>query len=310
MNFTENIKKKLSLVDKEAGRPGAGHSRRGHLEDMMQTKHVTIITLLVLLVFAGGTFLQGQERFMLNQEDAPKFRLAKQLFQSGQQYMVNEKYMNAEKAFTDCLKHFPKYSYADYALAQIYYQQKKYTLALIHIQNAKESYKFIAKLGAAAQTEYIMKLRDQKMKLSEDMQRNEDRFQFVKNHPTMSEEEKAAETINLRGHIRHSEQTITRIQERTLTPIAKGTDVPGGYYYVHGNVFFKVKRYKDALDQYLEAVKAEPTFGDAYNNIANLYFLARNYHKAMHYVNKAEKNGAEVHPNFKNDILVAIKKQQ
>ncbi len=276
----------------------------------MQRKHVTILTLLVVMVFAGGIVLQGQQRFMLNQEDAPKFRIAKQLFQSGQQYLTAEKYMNAEKAFKDCLEHFPKYSYAHYALAQIYYQQQKYPPALTHIQEAKKSYDYIAKLGAAAQTEYISKLRDQKQKLREDIMRNKERLAFVKNHPTMSREAKQQEIVNLEGFIRHAEHTVTRIQERTLTPIAKGTDVPGGYYYVHGNVYFKVKRYKDALDQYLQAVKAEPTFGDAYNNIANLYFLARNYQKAMHYVNKAEKNGAEVHPNFKNDILKGIKQQQ
>ncbi len=274
---------------------------------------LSVFISILALVVTGGVLLQGQQRFMLNQEEASQFRLAKQLFQSGKQYLAKERFINAEKAFKTCLEKFSRFSYADYALAQIYYQQKKYSQALEHIKKAKKSYEFIAKLGASAQMEYLDKLREQKQTLQD---QGLDLKQYVDNARRNSvadggdgnaETKKSAlRFLSSRDNLQHGQTTIGRIDQRTLTPVAKGTDIPGGYYYIHGNILFKVKRFRAAMDQYMKAVKIEPTFGDAYNNIANLYFMARQYGKAKSYLEKAEKNGGKVNAGFKQAIQKAL----
>ncbi len=282
------------------------------------TRQRLLSGFMALMLLLGGTMLlSAQQRFMLNQEEAQQFRLAKQLFHKGQQLLSKEKMKKAEKAFKDCLEHFPKYSHADYALAQIYYDGKNYPLAIQHVENAKKSYPYVSQLGANSQLEYLSKLRQQKDQLRESIRQMKERLQQVKEQSRSSSSgsssgssENASATqaaSELEHNIRHAEQTVTRINDRLREPIAKGTGIPGGYYYVHGNIYFKLKKYRDAMNEYLAAVKAEPTHGMAYNNIANLYFMARQYNKALYYVQKAEKHGAKVHPDFKKAILKSLK---
>ena len=60
--------------------------------------------------------------------------------------------------------------------------------------------------------------------------------------------------------------------------------------------------------QYLEAIKINPQHGNAYNNLANLYFMAKQYQKALDCLNKAEANGAEIKPELKKATLKALEK--
>ena len=62
------------------------------------------------------------------------------------------------------------------------------------------------------------------------------------------------------------------------------------------------------LEQYQETVKINSKHGDAYNNLANLYYMDEKYQQALDYLNLAEKYGAKIHPEFKKAILKAIKK--
>ena len=73
-------------------------------------------------------------------------------------------------------------------------------------------------------------------------------------------------------------------------------------------MFFEKKDYPAALDQYLKAVDVDPKHGNSYNNIANLYYMGREYEKAREYLAKAEANGAKINPAFKDAIAKALNK--
>ena len=47
----------------------------------------------------------------------------------------------------------------------------------------------------------------------------------------------------------------------------------------------------------------------AHINLANLYYMAKQYQKARDHLSKAEENGAEVNPKFKQAILKALEKK-
>jgi len=270
-------------------------------------KQVTISVPLVLIVFfllMGGYFIFGQQRYMLNEGEAPKFKLAKQLFQKGQQLLLKEKYNKAIKPFKECLKIFPKFAHADYYLAQISYKNGDFLGALVHIETAKENYDYLSKLGVNTQLEYFDRLRSQKMELKErltDMKARLDRL-LARGNPMAY----AAQIAELRAQIASAEQSIRMIDDRLRKPIPDEAKMPADYYYHHGNILFKLKRYGDAFSQYLEAVKTDPCHINSLTNLANLKFMARKYQDALSYLEKAEKCGGKVNPKFKEAILAAM----
>jgi tetratricopeptide (TPR) repeat protein len=69
-----------------------------------------------------------------------------------------------------------------------------------------------------------------------------------------------------------------------------------------------LKKYSEALNRYLETVKTDPTHGSAYNNLANLYYMARKYQQALFYLQKAESCGAKINPRFKQTLYKAMRK--
>jgi tetratricopeptide (TPR) repeat protein len=93
-----------------------------------------------------------------------------------------------------------------------------------------------------------------------------------------------------------------------MPAVQKEEEIPADYFYLHGNIFFKIKRYKEAHEQYQEAIKINPKHGNAYNNLANLYYIAKQYQKALDCLNLAEAHGAKINPEFKKAILKAIEK--
>lgn len=78
--------------------------------------------------------------------------------------------------------------------------------------------------------------------------------------------------------------------------------VPAEYFFLHGNVLLRTKRYDEAVVQYDEALKRNPAYADAANNLASLWYSARQYGKAKAVVEKAEAAGAVLNPELKKAI--------
>lgn len=266
------------------------------------------VVLAVFFVLAGFHNVTAQKRFLMNQQEAQKFKIAKQLFQKGRDFMSKNKLQMAEKYFKDCLGHFPKFSHADYALAQIYYQHNNIPLALDHITRAKITYPELAKLGADVELEYIAQLRQERERLKQVIMEVDQQLKNME-HMTLSPEQRRQMWVDLTDRKAKAENTMRQIDEKTRKPVAKTTDIPADFYYMHGNVFFKAKRFMDALKQYQEAIRLDPAHGGAYNNLANLHFMARKYQKALFYLDKAESNGFKVKPQFRETIKQSMKQQ-
>ncbi|MCP5106577.1 MAG: tetratricopeptide repeat protein [bacterium] len=75
--------------------------------------------------------------------------------------------------------------------------------------------------------------------------------------------------------------------------------VPANYFYSHGNILYKLKRYKESIQQYVEVIRRDPNHGGAYNNLANLFYLAGKKDTASLCLNQAEACGFKVNPRFK-----------
>lgn len=257
--------------------------------------------ILLMLLLTGGDFVFGQKRFMLNEGDAEKFKLATRLFQKGEQLFTKGKFKKAEEAFMECLEKFPDHANADYYLARLRYQQNDLPGALQRIENAKKNYEVIASLGVSSQMEYMEKLRLQKQAL-------EDEINTLKQMVLSSSNNSTGARDRTESEISKRETTLQLLKDRLNSPVPDEKQIPAAFYYVHGNILFKMRKYKESLDEYLEAVKVDPTHSNAYVNLANLYFMGKQYEKALFYLKKAEDCGATVDPRFKQALYKAMRK--
>jgi tetratricopeptide (TPR) repeat protein len=97
-------------------------------------------------------------------------------------------------------------------------------------------------------------------------------------------------------------------QSRSQEDKAETYAIPAEYSYLHGNLLIRQKRFEEALAEYEKAIVAEPKHGKALNNIANIYYMGRQYDKALAYIERAESVGAPVNPDFKKAVLKALGK--
>lgn len=266
-----------------------------------------IPVLIVVFFLLAVSTVWGQERFMLNDGESARFKLAKSLFDKGKLLLAEGKLDRAERSFAKSLEVFPKYSHAAYHLGQIYYKKRNYLKALENVELAKKHFKYIATFGVNSQLEYLSRLREQRKNLWEEVTDMQYRIDS-KNFKGRTQEEKYVEYSELRGKVNSGKETIRRIDELLRTPVVEEAKMPADYFYLHGNILFCLKKYQDAYFQYLEAVRIEPCYVDAYTNLANLNYIGRRYEEALAYLEKAEKCGSGVDEKFKRTVLKAMGK--
>jgi tetratricopeptide (TPR) repeat protein len=276
---------------------------------MSEKKNKSILNFIplffVVFTFVGLNSMWGQNRFMLNDGESVKFKLAKQLFDKGKMFLAEGKLDRAERAFLKSLEVFPRYSHSAYHLGQIYYKKRNYLKALENIERAKKNFKYISTFGVNSQLEYFSKLREQRKNLWEEVTDMQYRIDS-KNFKGRTEEERYVEYSELRGKVNHGKETLRRIDELLRSPVVQEAKMPADYFYLHGNILFRLKKYQDAYFQYLEAVRIEPCYVDAYTNLANLNYIGRRYEEALAYLEKAEKCGSGVDEKFKRTVLKAL----
>lgn len=289
------------------GKPNKAKSNKVKPNKVKRNILIKYPVVLIVFTLLLGSTAWGQQRYMLNDAKSNKFKMAKKLFDKGKLLLSEKKLDRAERAFKGCLELFPEYSHSAYHLGQIYYKRKSYKKALDYIELAKKHYDYIATFGVNSQLEYFASLREQKYNLDRevvDMQQRLDRKDFR----GKGEVDSYPEIVELKTKIAHGKETLRRIDELLRAPQPVKAGVPADYFYLHGNVFFKMKKYQEAYIQYLEAVKVEPCYVDAYKNLANLNFIGRRYNEALLYIEKAEKCGSEVDGNLKKIVLKALGK--
>ena len=248
-----------------------------------------------LLVFNGLAF--GQERFLMDQNTFQKFKQAKRMYVKGEQLYLKEKLAKAEEALEKCVEVFPKYSEAYFILSQVNYKQKEYAVALDYLLSAKAHFKYMSNLRVSTQMEYITTLQERRQKLKEVMRELQEKLSRATDDASRSRLESA---LGL------TKGQLSQIENRLHSPIPNIENPPAAYFYVHGNILLKMKRYQEAHKQYLQTIKVDPKHGKALNNISTLYFMAKNFQKAKEYMERAEANGTAVNEKYKKALLKAL----
>ena len=196
----------------------------------------------------------------------------------------------------------PEHANAYFYLSLISYREGNLAKSQDYIEKAKENYRYIIKLKINREQLYMIQLQERKSEVQEILEELRQR---------LSKTTDKREQSKIQAEIGRMEGLIGAIDSRLRKPmptVQKEEEIPADYFYLHGNIFFKLKRYQEANEQYQEAIKIDPKHGNAYNNLANLYYIAKQYQKALDYLNLAEANGAKINPKFKKEVLKRLKR--
>jgi tetratricopeptide (TPR) repeat protein len=256
-------------------------------------KHARLIAwiVIVLLVVPGLNAAAGNNRDV-NAKKLKHFKTAWKLFDVGKRQFVTEKYKKAERTFEKCLRAFPDFAIAGYYLAQIHYKKGDYQRALKNIEASKNSFERLAEFIEASKHLYNENLEDQRRGLETYLNELYD-YVLVRNclaYRVLPQATAAMATEK------------GEMLAKSMAPKTALKGIPAGYFYAHGNILFKLKRYAGARDQYLAAIKIDPRHRKAYNNLINLYYSARKYQKARYYLEQAGARGVDVNSRLKDAV--------
>lgn len=267
---------------------------------MKKKKKKIIIYLFILILFLGTPSLFGQKDYTREERRLfQRYKIANSFFEKGKKNFLKEDYRKAEKELKKCLKRMPEHSGAYFFLSQISYKWGNLEKSLEEIENAKKNYAYIGKVKTNIEQLYILELQELKMQKQE-------KLGLLRE--SLSRVQGASERSQLEAGIGTVEADIGTINSQLSRPFPSPEQMSADYFYFHGNILFKLKRYEEANTQYQEAIKINSQHGDAYNNLASLCYLAKQYQKALDYLEQAEANGAKINLEFKKAILKAIEK--
>ncbi|TET70848.1 MAG: tetratricopeptide repeat protein [Candidatus Aminicenantes bacterium] len=267
---------------------------------MKKKKKKIIIYSFILILFLGTPSLFGQKDYTREERQLfQRYKIANSYFKKGKKNFLKEDFRKAEKELKKCLKRMPEHSGAYFFLSQISYKWGNLERSLEEIENAKKNYAYIDKVKANIEQLYILELQELKMQKQE-------KLGLLRE--SLSRAQSALERSQIEAGIGTLEADIGTISSQLSRPLPSLEQMPVDYFYFHGNILLKLKRYKEADSQYQEAIKINPQHGDAYNNLASLYYMAKQYQKALDYLKQAEANGAKINPEFKKAVLKAIQK--
>lgn len=175
------------------------------------------------------------------------------------------------------------------------------------MEKAKANYEFSAKMKIKMAQVSKQKLEEKKQDLEDYLEALEEKIVSLPQSSEVGEEGEDRKK-RLQTKIDEIKVQIKNVETQLNMPISSEEEIPADYCYINGNIYFKMKKFQEAHDQYQEAITIDPSHGDSYNNLAALYFQVKQYQKALNYLNQAEENGAKVNPKFKKAVLKALEK--
>jgi len=267
---------------------------------MVKIKTIKTAGILgIMMIIMLPTYLptDQQEKSLFGQ-----FMSANRNFEQGKKYFYKNKIKQAEKDLKKCLEKYPEHADAFFYLSQIYYKKGRLQEALRCIENAENNLDVMINLIRNYKEVEIRKYRKQKNELEQYLQEvniltEEAGCDGQRYRPSLESElieihEKIENLINQLNHLSSNSKHIR-----------------ADYTYFYGNILFKLKKFSEAQEKYLQAIQLNPKHKNAYNNLINLYTLAGHYKKAHLFLSQAEDRGVEVNQELKRAVLKSLKQK-
>lgn len=257
----------------------------------MRRKTAAALAAFVLLSVAAAPLLSGQAMDDKDRLLFQKYRMTRPDLVKAQEQLKKKQVDKAEQSLLKVLAQMPENAEASFYLAEVCYQKGEFERGLAAILDAETNFPVIQKALYRRQMGTIT-------------QGGEDRADLQ--NEILAQQQKTGEpitaaTAKMKEQAGQSQSSAQDLKSEVLS-------IPAEYSYVHGNLLFRLKRFEEALAEFEKAVVADPKHGRALNNIANIYYMARQYERSLEYIGRAESVGAKVNPDFKRAVLQALGK--
>lgn len=194
------------------------------------------------------------------------------------------------------IQEMPDYPEAHFLSARILYSEREYTRALGEIVAARDGFEKTSDLREGMHA-------DRRTALAERVRRKDVAISEQNARLSKATPEQRQQIENLIGRLQNEKFEIER-ELHEYRPDPQG--VPARYSCLHGNILLRLGKDPEAIAQYEEALKADPAYGEAANNLASLYHVNGKHERALEVVTGAEKLGAVLHPELKKSIQAAL----
>jgi tetratricopeptide (TPR) repeat protein len=247
-------------------------------------QHVWVFVFIVLLTFSGSAEAQkagdARERARPHVLEAWK-------------YMRAEEFPKAAGAFQQAIDIDPELEDAYCGLGLANVRLKKYGDAINLYSKCRDLYRAQAGKQFTNRQEAQRYRQDRLTEIDE----------IIRTYQTGPQTMQTQEALRqLQQQKRDIQDYISRSNNMTIE-----NSVPGFVYVALGSAYFRSSHLEEAEREYKNAIAADPKSGQAFNNLAALYFQTGRYREASEAVKSAEKNGFTVHPQLKEDIKSKLK---
>ena len=213
---------------------------------------------------------------------------ASQHFRNGMQALASEKWDRAEAEFRAAIKIDPLFDAAFYGLGQLYMVKREYEAAVKAYIDSRNAFKAGADARATQKVTTDRRIRDQ--------------IQALNDYVRSLERAGSRGNPNLVADLQRQRTRIRQLEAQLTLAAGSTPEVPAGLSMALGSAWFRTGNLAEAEREYLEAVRVDPGFGEAHNNLGVVYMLTGRYAQAEKEIALAEQAGFKVSAEFKADL--------
>ena len=256
--------------------------KRTIISDLFQI----LLPVLLIVAISGGILASTSDEVV----SIDRFPLANKHYQKGKSAFANHSYRKAEKELDKCIELFPAHAQAHLLAAQLYYQQSRYEMAERHILAAKANYGKLLDI-----------LTDMRMYRS-----NRQKAERIMLRSALQQMESSYDQYDCKKGISRMMSSVQNqmdsIDSGELQKTASKRQIPADYWYIHGNILYKNKRFQEAIEQYNQTLEIAPYHSGALNNLCALYYITGQYSKAWQSIQNGKFGGASINEKLEASI--------
>ena len=250
---------------------------------------------LAMLLSAHPGLAQAEYR-TIDAQRISNYKGAVTAYEKALKLMEKKDLDGALDALVVSVQAMPDFPDSHFLMARILYSEKEYTRSLGEMVLAREGFERTADLRESM-------LKDRRRALSDRIRQKDVAIsEQTARMATVPPEQRQRIQMVIDRLQREKQDLARQVQEYDFAP----TLVPARYNCLHGNILLRLDRNPEAIAQYEEALKSDPGYGEAANNLASLYHVAGQNRKAMDIVTEAQKRGAKLHPELAKSIEAAL----
>ncbi len=251
-----------------------------------------LATGIAAIAIAQSPRTQGQN--VMDVQMVKRFKDVNPQLVKARELIAKRDLAKAKEALEGILANVPEMSEAHFLMAKVLYGEKNYPESLASMEKAETTF---ASFGGL-----MMKMdEDRRSELQKRRVQQEALISDLKGRPQPL-------PLALQATLDRAEQLRSDIDRQLNESRPEALEVPAEYPFFHGNIFLRQQKYPEAAAKYEEALKADPKYADAANNLASLYYSAKQYQKAQQVLARVEAQGMAVNPELKKAITDAIPK--